>query len=233
MRAFERVNCGIKSMDSLLDNIRLGDNVVIQVSHLKDYSKIANLFAMQSIKDGKSVNYIRFGSHEAVLEEQKGIKIYTPNPNSGFESFTMEVRRIIESNGYDAFYIFDCLSDLQAIWSTDLMMGNFFCVTCPYLFQLNTVAYFPILRGHHDYSTIARIQNTTQLLLDIYSQNNELYLHPIKVWNRYSPDMFLPHKLDDSEDFIPLVNSIDLNNYYSLIQKEQSKTPLLNIDSYE
>ncbi|MDD4542279.1 MAG: PEP/pyruvate-binding domain-containing protein [Clostridia bacterium] len=233
MRAFERVNCGIKSMDSLLDNIRLGDNVVIQVSHLKDYSKIANLFVIQSIKDGKSVNYIRFASHEAVLEEQKGIKIYTPNPNSGFESFTMEVRRIIESNGYDAFYIFDCLSDLQAIWSTDLMMGNFFCVTCPYLFQLNTVAYFPILRGHHDYSTIARIQNTTQLLLDIYSQNNELYLHPIKVWNRYSPDMFLPHKLDDSEDFIPLVNSIDLNNYYSLIQKEQSKTPLLNIDSYE
>jgi hypothetical protein len=56
-------------MDSLLDNIRLGDNVVIQVSHLKDYSKIANLFAMQSIKDGKSVNYIRFASHEAVLEE--------------------------------------------------------------------------------------------------------------------------------------------------------------------
>ena len=70
MRAFERVNCGIKSMDSLLDNIRLGDNVVIQVSHLKDYSKIANLFVIQSIKDGKSVNYIRFASHEAVLEEQ-------------------------------------------------------------------------------------------------------------------------------------------------------------------
>jgi len=43
--------------------------------------------------------------------------------------------------------VFDSLSDLQVAWSTDLMMGNFFCVTCPYLFELDTVALFPVLRG--------------------------------------------------------------------------------------
>ena len=59
MAAFERVASGIPMMDQALDNIRLGDNVVWQVSELED------------------------------------------------------------------------------AWVTDLMMGNFFHLTCPYLFSLD------------------------------------------------------------------------------------------------
>ena len=33
----------------------------------------------------------------------------------------------IEKEGRDAFYVFDCLSELQIAWATDLMMGNMFC----------------------------------------------------------------------------------------------------------
>lgn len=47
-------------------------------------------------------------------------------------------------------------------------MGNFFRVTCPYLFQLDTVAYFPLLRGRHSFEAVERIRDTTQLLLDVY-----------------------------------------------------------------
>ena len=36
MAAFERVKSGIPAMDKVLDNIRLGDNVVWRVSDLKD-----------------------------------------------------------------------------------------------------------------------------------------------------------------------------------------------------
>ena len=35
MAAFERVKSGIPAMDKVLDNIRLGDNVVWRVSDLK------------------------------------------------------------------------------------------------------------------------------------------------------------------------------------------------------
>ena len=41
------------------------------------------------------------------------------------------------------------------------MMGNFFRVTCPYLFQLDTVAYFPLLRGRHSFEAVERIRDTT------------------------------------------------------------------------
>ena len=43
MAAFERINFGIPSLDSLLDNIRFGDNVVIQVSDLKDYMMLVRI----------------------------------------------------------------------------------------------------------------------------------------------------------------------------------------------
>ena len=66
--------------------------------------------------------------------------------------------------------MFDCLSELQVAWAADLMMGNFFCVTCPFLFILDTVAMFPVIRGDHSHETIARIQETTQLFLDVYSE---------------------------------------------------------------
>ena len=37
MAAFERVKSGIPAMDRVLDNIRMGDNVVWRVSDLKEF----------------------------------------------------------------------------------------------------------------------------------------------------------------------------------------------------
>ncbi|MCH7557573.1 MAG: hypothetical protein IIB56_08975 [Planctomycetes bacterium] len=85
--------------------------------------------------------------------------------------------------------------------ATDLMIGNFFMVTCPYLFELDTITYFSILRNHHSFQTIARIRGTTQLLLGLHNFEGNFYVHPLKVWNRYSPTMFLPH-VQQEEKFI-------------------------------
>ena len=83
-------------------------------------------------------------------------------PDAGFEAFTVAIHEEITRQGRDAFYVFDCLSELQSVWYTDLMMGNFFRVTCPYLFELDTVAYFPLIRGRHSFDAVARIRDTTR-----------------------------------------------------------------------
>ena len=41
----------------------------------------------------------------------------------------------------------DGTGDLLDAWATDAMIANFFRVTCPYLFTLDTVAYFALQRG--------------------------------------------------------------------------------------
>ena len=149
MPAFDRIQSGIDSLDSTLDFIRLGDNVVWQVSGVEEYSYLAEHFARQAIYDKRNLIYMRFAHHKPLLSEHHDKKTYFLNAESGFESFTVKTHEIIAKEGKEAFYVFDSLSELQVAWSVDLMMGNFFFVTCPYLFELDTVAYFGIIREKH------------------------------------------------------------------------------------
>ena len=219
MAAFERVLCGISSLDSVFDNIRLGDNVVWQLSALEDFQIFLKPFVKQAITDKRDLVYIRFASHEPLVEPCDEIQVHEFDPSEGFETFTVAVRRVITQHGRDTFYVFDCLSDLQVAWSSDLMMGNFFRVTCPYLFSLDTVACFPILRGLHSFAAVAKIRDTTQLFIDAYRAPNELFIHPLKVWNRTSPTMFLPHSMDLERGVVEsLTDGVGMSRFYA--QKE-------------
>ena len=75
MAAFERILSGIPMMDRALDNIRLGDNVVWQVSSLEEFRIFARAFARQAIEDGRNLLYIRFAEHEPILEPMEGLRI--------------------------------------------------------------------------------------------------------------------------------------------------------------
>ena len=113
-------------MDRILDYIRLGDNVVWQISELDEFRMFAEPFARRAVSDGRNVIYIRFAQHEPVLKDLNGIKVREFDPEEGFEAFTVAIHKEITCQGREAFYVFDCLSELQSVWYTDLMMGNFF-----------------------------------------------------------------------------------------------------------
>jgi hypothetical protein len=188
-----RVSTGVQAVDRVIDSLRLGDNVVWQVDSMDDYRAFVTPFVDRALAEGRRVVYIHFGDR-APLCDQPGIALFPLEAGCGFECFASAVNAIITSEGRGAFYVFDCLTDLLNEWCSDLMIGNFFRITCPYLFMLDTVAYFALLRGRHSFEAIARIRETTQLLIDLYNIEGEIYLHPLKVWERYSPTMFLPHR---------------------------------------
>ena len=132
MTAFDRIKSGIPEMDQALDNIRLGDNVVWRVSELSQFKLFMEPYIRQAIADKRNIIYFRFASHEPLLPECPEIKTVPIALSHRFETFTVDIHNVIEKEGYDAFYVFDCLSELQTAWATDLMMGNFFRVTCPF-----------------------------------------------------------------------------------------------------
>ncbi len=199
---------GLFGLDELLQQIRFGDNVVWQVDTLEDYRHFVSPFAAEALAQGRQLVYLRFAQHEPVLDLMHGLEVVKLDPALGFDSFTREVHQIIESHGRHAFYVFDNLSALAVEWATDELLANFFQVTCPYLFELETVAYFALTRGRHSHGAMARIRDTTQILIDIYQVKGQRHIHPIKVWDRYSPQMFLPH-LVSGEFYIPLHHSQD------------------------
>jgi len=184
---------GTPAFDEVVQGLRLGDNVVWQVDNLADYVGFAEPFAQRAAADGRDLVYVRFAPHREILKPRPGLRVVEVEPGGGFDLFCATVHRVIEEHGREAFYVFDCLSGLVEEWATDEQVANFFQVTCPFLFELDTVAYFALLRGQHKHAAIARIRDTTQVLLDVYHARGATYVHPLKVWNRYSPHMFLPH----------------------------------------
>ncbi|MCH5344885.1 MAG: phosphoenolpyruvate synthase [Acetatifactor sp.] len=234
MATFDRVLSGISDMDIMLDNIRLGDNIVWRVISLEDFKIFLKPYVSQAISDNRNVIYVRFASHEALLEEQEGLKIIPVELSHRFESFTIEIHNLIEREGSGTLYVFDCLSELQTAWATDLMMENFFKVTCPFLSGLDTVAYFPILRGKHSFKTKATIRDISQLFLDVYSDAGEIYVRPLKVWNRYSETMFLPHLYDQARGSLePLTDGIKVSRFYQVINKTLTLSDDQNTDSWD
>ncbi|ADU29108.1 PEP/pyruvate-binding domain-containing protein [Evansella cellulosilytica] len=222
MDLHEKVSTGVSGLDHVIDRLRLGDNVVWQVDSVEDYKEVVRPYVKQAKLDNRKMVYVRFGKHEPIFEEADGVKIYYLEANKGFESFATEIHRLMEQEGRKAFYVFDCLTDLLQYWHSDLMIGNFFNVTCPYLYELDTIAYFGIIRNAHTYNTIARIRETTQLLLDLYKINGNIYVHPLKVWQRYSPTMFFPH-LIKGDEAISITSSAESAMLFSHIHRGEER----------
>lgn len=234
MAAFERVLSGIPEMDTALDNIRLGDNVVFRVSDLDEFRLFMEPYVEQAKKDKRNIIYFRFASHEPLVEGCPEVKTIHVPLSHRFETFTVDIHNYIEKEGYDAFYVFDCLSELQAAWATDLMMGNFFRVTCPFLFILDTVAFFPIIRGKHSIHSINKIIDTTQLFLDVYSDRKTVYVRPEKVWNRESETMFGPHTYDpETKRFRPILDGVKLSRFYQTLSRYQRSADDQYTDSWD
>ncbi|MBQ3379815.1 MAG: phosphoenolpyruvate synthase [Clostridia bacterium] len=234
MAAFDRVKSGIPEMDAALDNIRLGDNVVWRVSDLWEFRLFMEPYLLQAIEDKRNIIYFRFASHEPLVEDRPEVKTIKVPLSHRFETFTVDIHNAIEREGKDAFYIFDCLSELQVMWATDLMMGNFFRVTCPFLFILDTVAFFPIIRGKHSVHAINKILDTTQLFLDVYSDNKNVYVRPEKVWNRSSDTMFLPHTYEsETGRFRPVLDGVKSSRFYQVLGKAQRSADEQFMDSWD
>jgi hypothetical protein len=231
-KAFRFVSTGQKGLDEVVEGLRIGDNVVWQVDDIDIYGQFVSHFVKRALEERRKVVYIRFAQHRPLLPAHPDITVYKLDAQSGFESFSTQVHRIATLEGRGVFYVFDCLSDLLLAWATDLMIGNFFLVTCPYLFQLDTVAYFAILRDSHSFKTVARIRETTQVLLDVYNPEGNLYIHPLKVWNRYSPTMFLPH-FHSGDAFVPCTSSLDATRLLSYLSKAGAETAKRNLDYWD
>ena len=189
-----KVSTGIPVIDALLDGLKWGDNVVWQVTTTVEYSWLVRPFVEDAAEKGMEIIYIHFDAY-TIPGISPHCKVVTIDPTQGFDYFYRFVRDTMESSGKRVYYVFDNISILARQWGSDESLANFFRTVCPRLFELDTIAYFCMLRGSHNNQTVARIRDTTQVLIDFYVQRGQSYIRPLKVWDRYSPTMFETHML--------------------------------------
>ncbi len=215
-----RPGTGHPGIDGVVSGLRLGDNVVWQTDGIADFRVVVDHFVRRARAEGRRLVYLRFAAHDPLIDDLEGVRVHRLNPDPGFEGFATAVHRIVTDEGLGAYYVFDSLTDLLDRWASDLMVMNFFKVTCPYLFELDTIAYFCLLRGEHTFETVAGIRETTQLLLDVHRVTDAVYVHPLKVDGRYSPTMFFPHRIDETGAY-PVTSSEETSRLFGRIAQQR------------
>ena len=169
METERRISTGIDGLDEAIDYLRPGDTVVWQCEHISDYMYVATRFVTNVARKGDRIVYIRFADHEEIMDtaalRERGANVekYELDPRVGFETFAVQVHRIIDKEPLGTFFVFDCLSDLQKYWFSDLMISNFFLLINPFLIRRQAVAYQPIDYEKHTYETMSRIRREPPL----------------------------------------------------------------------
>ncbi len=217
MRPYETAfTTGLPSLDRALKGILPGDNIVWQVDAIEDYQALVTPFVQAGVLSGRRLVYFRFASHQPLIAESEGFTKIELDPNAGFETFIALIHQTIEQVGRGAVYVFDNLSELAADWYSDQMLGNFFMLTCPYLLDLETVAYFAVFRNYHSSRALNPIFETTQLFLDVYRYREIRYIYPLKVHLRYSATMNMLHEWKGDE-FSPVTASALISSILSSV----------------
>jgi len=224
-----QVSTGLPGLDRVLKGLLPGDNCVWQVDSIDDYLPLVKPVCEYARSKGRRLIYFRFADHDALVPESTA-EVHKLDPEEGFEIFLSRIHKTIEEAGRGAFYVFDCLSDLAADWYSDQMLANFFMLTCPYLYDLETIAYFALLRGYHSSHATAPIMETTQLFCDVYRHQGELYIRPLKVQQRYSPTLHMLH-VWRGDDFLPVTDSVTISEILTSFNWSgvEATEPRLNI----
>jgi hypothetical protein len=187
------MSTGLPGLDAVLNGVRPGDNIVLQVDSVDDYIPFVHPFCREAVREGRPLIYFRFADHPSLMPDDVEVEVHQLNPEEGFETFIGDIFDVIEEQGIGACYVFDTLSELTVDWYSDRMLANFFMLTCPYLYDFETATFFALLRDHHMTLAINAIHATAQVVMDIYRNREHLYVQPLKVYKRYSPTMYMLH----------------------------------------
>ena len=201
-----KLSTGLPGLDRLLKGLIPGDNLVWQVDDMAEFAPFVPPYCQHALNQGRKVVYFRFADHPPLVPESLPVTLRELQPKAGFEQFITQIHHNLNEAGRSAFFVFDCLSALAEAWCSDRMLGNFFRLTCPYVYDMESLAYFPILRNSHSVHAITPITETAQVVVEVYRHRGQTYLYPTKVEHRYSPTMYMLHASEE-EEFPPVMDS--------------------------
>lgn len=85
--------------------------------------------------------------------------------------------------------VFYSLSMMEQVWGQDAARA-FFSHVCPALYAYETLAYWLLMKHVHPPDFTARIEHTTQVVIDLSRKQNRTYLTMKKGGSRYSPSIY-------------------------------------------
>ena len=223
--------------DNMNDYLRFpprGTSMVCQITEYTDFQRLIRPAMAYAAGRGSEIHYIHFSDKDIYRDLPDYVRIHPVRLTHRFESFTIEVSRILAERGEGDLLVFDCLSELQTAWATDLMMENFFRVITPQIRTLGSVAVFPLIRGMHSIRANGEIRKHTWLFLDLYSDFKNLYMRPQKIGEETGGPLFMPYIYEEeSGDFQPMLDGVRLSKFQRALNLSLRTRREQNLDSWD
>ncbi|MBC7234428.1 MAG: GAF domain-containing sensor histidine kinase [Chloroflexi bacterium] len=192
-----RFTTGSSELDSLLEELRAGDNVVFYADAEQDYLPFVIALREHLLTSLDNLIYVRTsGLLDQVLGALPRVQVIDAQTlavgGDVFLSLEQEARRI----GPYAYYIFEPLSSWIPWIGNQEALGRFFLTLCPLLYQLQSIAYWALIQGRYKPNILARIKDCTQVFIRLERRDGDgLLLTLVKALGRYSEAMFRPHRV--------------------------------------
>ena len=154
--------------------------------------------------------------------------------NHRFRHFTVALHEEIRRREKGTLFLFDCLSQLQTAWATDLMMVNFFTVTSPLLHSRGDAALFPLMALMHSDEAAAKITQIADCFIEVCSDFKNIYLRAEKIRDLTDQDLFQPQMMDpESGALSPITDGVRLSRYHRAKDMAARIHADLSMDSWD
>ena len=204
-----------KNLTDLVSGSKTGASIVFSLSDLSDFARILSPFEAYAGQTGKKIVRIRFVPDSDTSENPDVGPEIKVRLNHRFRHFTVAVHEQIRLLEPGSLIVFDCLSELQTAWATDLMMVNFFKVTTPLLKNRGDTALFPLMALMHSDEAAETITQVADCFFEVSSDFKNVYLRAEKVPDPEDQDLYQPHVLDaQSGALSPITDGVKLSRYH-------------------
>ncbi|MBI4699192.1 MAG: helix-turn-helix domain-containing protein [Nitrospirae bacterium] len=163
------------------------------LSRIKDFMVPDHLILFDCFTSGKGKNdetFLKF------YKNKPGLNIVRIEDPKNIDQFTRRLNQIEESLPPGARYVFDSLTGMQDLWGNEDDTYKFFTYMCPRLYDLETVAYWILEKDAHSQKFKANLRHITQVVFELYSRREELYIKAHKLEGRQDREAFKPHSYE-------------------------------------
>ncbi len=187
---------GSPELDTLLEELRAGDNVVFYTREQQDYLPFIASLLDHVMRSPVRLVYVRSeGLLDAYLLGVPDVHVLDLARVTDVADPLEALQALMREIGPRVVYLFEPLATLSPWFGDEDQQRKFFLTICPYLFKLDTVAYWALIKGDFSSQTIAAIKDCTQIFLDVDRAEGHMHITPVKVWGRYSETMFYSHRV--------------------------------------
>lgn len=161
---------GVGALDDLLEGVRVGDNLVLQGAHDVPLFRFGQQFLTGVARGGRTVVHITVGDppNQGVERRDGAISVTWSRGDTqmGPARAREQLEQLDAEAGSGAAFLFDSLTAVMELWGEDAAL-ELFLWACPRLYRRQSLAMWLVDPTRHRPGFLARLQEITQVVVDI------------------------------------------------------------------